>query len=282
VYRRQYLAGLAGTASLLAGCAAGGESGAGGSTLTPAPVPDGSAPAADGRVAPETAGDTHVEALSGGSATVAAEYVAGREQRPLALARVLTTTDGGAFTHRVFIIGDTGSGAATRRFRGVWYENGEAVVRVVEDGVRSLRFGGDEFEPPSPADRFDRRRLVGVLAGFDPSVSSDGRGYELTARSVAAPARLPMPENTEASGDGGLRGRIGTDGAVTELSAVFGLPPSHAGSDPASVTYRLSVTDRGETVVERPEAAETIDWYRELRDGSPGPERTTEVQRPDG
>ena len=285
--RRRYLAGLAGVASPLAGCSGGGNADAGGDdgtgrTVTPAPVPDGAtASVADGRVMPAAVGDAHVEALSRGSATVAVEYTAGREAQPFDLARLLATVDGGAFTHRLFDIREPENGAVARRFRGFWYENGEAVVRVVEEGEEPRYFESEAFTPPPAAERFDRARLVDLLAAFGPSATDNGDGYGLAADEVAAPDRLPTPRETDGSERGELRGRLAADGAVAELSAVFGVPPSRAGSDPTVITYRLAVTDRGSTAVERPDAAGMMGWYRELRDGSPVPEDATRVERPD-
>ena len=122
-----------------------------------------------------------------------------------------------------------------------------------------------------------------LLAAFGPSATDDGDegGYGLAADEVAAPDRLPTPPGTDGSERGELRGRLAADGVVAELSAVFGVPPSRAGSDPTVVTYQLAVTDRGSTVVERPDAAGTMEWYRELRDESPVPEDATRVERPD-
>ena len=204
--RRRYLAGLAGAASLLAGCSGGGNADAGGDdgtgrTVTPAPVPDGAtASVADGRVVPAAVGDAHVEALSGGSATVAVEYTAGREAQPFDLARLLATVDGGAFTHRLFDIRELENGAVARRFRGLWYENGEAVVRVVEEGEDPRYSESEAFTPPSAAERLDRARLVDLLAAFDPSATDDGDGYGLAADEVAVPDRLPTPPGTDGSG----------------------------------------------------------------------------------
>jgi hypothetical protein len=41
------------------------------------------------------------------------------------------------------------------------------------------------------------------------------------------------------------------------------------------------VTDHGETTVERPDAARTLEWYRTLQTESPVPETATEIARPD-
>ena len=41
------------------------------------------------------------------------------------------------------------------------------------------------------------------------------------------------------------------------------------------------MTDRGETTVERPDAARTLEWYRMLQIKSPVPETATEIARPD-
>ena len=115
---------------------------------------------------------------------------------------------------------------------------------------------------------------------FSPASSPSGMGNR-AADGVAAPARLPIPDGLDAGENGRLRGRVGDDGMVTELSVLFGLPPSRAGSDPTPVTYRLAVTDRGSTVVERPDAEETLGWYRELKNESPVPEDAARVERPD-
>ena len=276
--RRAYLACLAGT---LAGCS--NQRDPGGrpdGTVTPAPVPGGrSSPVTGGELAPAAVGDAHVEALSGASARLAVEYLAGRAEQPFDLARALATVDGGTFTHRRFDVRQLDSGTVARTFRGLWYEDGEAVVRFFEEGNRSAYFETDEFTPPSAADRYDRDRLVALLSAFDPTVTETGDGYELTAERVASPARLPMPEGLEGGESGKLRARLGADGVVAELSASFGVPPSRAGSDLTPVTYRLAVTDRGETTVERPDAAGTLDWYRSLKNESPVPEQTTRAER---
>ena len=93
--RRAYLGGVAGVASLLAGCSTGGG-GQPPSTVTPAPVPAvGPDPVAvAGELDPATVGDAHVDALAGVSANVAVDYTAGRRDQPFELARILATVDG--------------------------------------------------------------------------------------------------------------------------------------------------------------------------------------------
>jgi len=280
--RRAYLAGVAGVASPLAGCSSG-EGGQAPSTVTPAPVPaGGSGPVtAGGEFDPPAVGDAHVDALADGSARVAVEYLAGRKEQPFDLARILATVDGTAFTVRVFAIRELEVGAVTRAFRGLWYEDGEAVVRVGDESSRSVHREPDDLTPPSPADRFDRDRLVALLSAFGPSVTDDGDGYRLTAESVAIPARLPTPQGLDGGETGKLRGGIDADGVVAELAALFAVPPSRAGSDPAPMTYRLAVTDRGEMTVERPDATRTLEWYRSLENESPVPDGVAEIARPD-
>ena len=281
MHRRACLACLAGA---LAGCSSGGNAGRrSDETVTPAPVPDGrSAPVtAAGELAPAATGDAHVEALSGGSARFAAEYLAGRAEQPFDLARILATVDGGAFTYRRFDIRELDRGTVTRTFKGIWYEDGEAVGRFFDGGNQSLQFEAEEFAPPPAVDRYDRERVVALLSAFAPAVTAVDGGYEMAADGVAAPARLPIPEGLDGSENGRLRGRVGDDGVVTELSALFGVPPSRAGSDPAPITYRLAVTDRGSTVVERPDAEETLEWYRRLKNESPVPADAAQVERPD-
>ena len=279
--RRAYLACLA---SALAGCSTRRDPGdRPDGTVTPAPVPGGrSSPVAGGELAPAAVGDAHVEALSGASARLTVEYLAGRAEQPFDLARALATVDGGTFTHRRFDVRRLDSDTVARTFRGLWYEDGEAVVRFFEDGNRSTYFETDEFTPPSAADRYDRDRLVTLLSAFEPAVTETGDGYELTAERVASPARLPMPEGLEGGESGKLRARLGADGVVAELSARFGVPPSRAGSDPTPITCRLAVTDRGETTVERPDAAGTLEWYRSLKSESPVPGQTARTERSGG
>ena len=280
--RRAYLGGVASVASLLAGCSSSDGGGAT-PTVTPAPVPAGGSDpvAVAGELDPATLGDAHVDALSGGSARVAVEYKAGRREQPFDLARTLATVDGGAFTYRVFAIRELEFGAVTRAFRGLWYEDGEAVVRFGDESTRSVHLEPDDLTPPSPADRFDRDRLVAVLSAFRPSVTDEGDGNAVTAESVADPARLPTPRGLDGGETGRLRGRLDADGVVAELAALFAVPPSRAGSDPAPVTYRLAVTDRRETTVERPDAARTLEWYRTLQSESPVPDGVAEIARPD-
>ena len=281
MHRRACLACLAGA---LAGCSSGGDAGRrSDETVTPAPIPDGrSAPVtAGGELAPAATGDAHVEALSGGSARFAVEYLAGRAEQPFDLARILATVDGGAFTYRRFDIRELDRGTVTRTFKGIWYEDGEAVGRFFDGGNQSLQFEAEEFAPPPAVDRYDRERVVALLSAFAPAVTAVDGGYEMAADGVAAPARLPIPEGLDGSENGRLRGRVGDDGVVTELSALFGVPPSRAGSDPAPITYRLAVTDRRETTVERPDAARTLKWYRTLQSESPVPDGVAEIALPD-
>jgi len=278
--RRAFLGGVAGGASLLAGCSTGGDGGTT-PTVTPVAVPaGGSNPVnAAGELDPPAVGDAHVDALAGGSARVGVEYRAGRDEQPFDLARIVATVDGAAVTHRVYAIRELPSGAVTRTFRGRWHGDGAAVVRYAEEGGRSSHIETEGLTPPPAAKRFDRDRLVALLSAFDPSVTGDGEA--VTAESVADPGRLPTPRGLDGSENGRLRGRLDVDGVLVELGALFAVPPARAGSDPAPITYRLAVTDRGETTVERPDTDRTLEWYRTLQTESPVPETAAEIRRPD-
>jgi hypothetical protein len=172
--RRAYLGGVASVASLLAGCSSS-EGGRATPTVTPAPIPAGGSDPV-GELDPATLGDAQVDALSGGSARVAVEYKAGRQEQPFDLARIIATVDGGALTYRVFAIRELEFGAFTRA-----------------ESTRSVHLEPNDLTPPSPADRFDRDRLVALLSAFRPSVTDGGDGDAVTAESMADPARLPTP-----------------------------------------------------------------------------------------
>ncbi|WP_254840564.1 hypothetical protein [Natronomonas marina] len=266
--RRRYLAGLAGTASLLAGCSTGDDAEEADETVTPAPVP-GEAPATltdSSGVVPETVGDAHVGELSGGSATVGVEYAALADGEPFESTRVLSTVDGAAFTYRRFDVRRTAPDGVSRTFRGIWYEDGEAVFRFVKAQRKSVYREPDDFDPPSPGERFDRDRIVSTLAAFDPTTTAATDGYRLAAGEVTHPDRLPTGDRIDGDTVGSLSARLESAGTVPELRAWFS---GAADGDPVVVTYRLAVTDRGETTVERPDSSDTFDWFLELKDGSP-------------
>jgi hypothetical protein len=267
--RRGYLGALAGAASLLAGCS-GRQPPAGDATETVTPVPVPAAESVqsvtDGGVDPAAAGDAHVGALAGGSATIGIEYIVRVDGEALDSIRILSTVEDGAHTYRRFDVVRLQPAPQARVFRGVWHEDGETVLRFFEEGSQLVYQEPSDFTPAPAAERFDRRRLVAALAAFDPAATPTTDGYRLAADAVARPERLPTVEGVTGGTEGRLSARRDADGTVPELSAAFG---ATADGDPASVTYRVAVADRGSTSVERPDAAETLEWYHQLQENSP-------------
>lgn len=266
--RRGYLAGLAGAASLLAGCSAREEAGSPRGTVTPVPVPAGrSEPLAEaGTVSPRAVGNAHVAELAGASATVGAEYVAGDSAERFALTRVLSTVDGAGFTYRRYDVRQLPLGGTSRIFRGIWYEDGEAVLRLIEEGNRSAYHELEEYDPPPADARFDRNRLVAALDAFDPSAVPTAEGHRLTADSVARPERLPTVERLSAGSEGRLSARLESGGPVPELRAAF---EGTVDGERVPVVYRLTVADRGATTVERPTSSDILEWYVALQERAP-------------
>ncbi len=268
--RRAYLAGVAGAASMLAGCSAGGDDGST-PTVTPAPVPGSAAVSgpmvADGEIDPAAVGDGHVDALSGANARVAVEYAATAEDGdPVEIVRVLATLDGSAMTHRRYVRRPLEPGGTYRLFRGFWYDAGEAVARVIEAGTGSIYREPDDFAPPPAAERFERDGLVDTLAAFEPAAASEAEGYRLAADGLADPARLPTGEAVVPGRDGRLEARLESSGLVSVLDASA---VASADEEPLSVRYRIAVTDRGATTVDRPSPVRTFEWFLELRAASP-------------
>jgi len=73
--------------------------------------------------------------------------------------------------------------------------------------------------------------------------------------------------------EGTLSARLAAEGTVPELAAEF---RGTANDRPVTVTYRTVVADRGTTTVERPDEAETLEWYHELQEQSPVEAMTSE------
>jgi hypothetical protein len=265
--RRRYLASAAGAASLLAGCS-GRETPAGDATatVTPAPVPGGPSGLLtdSGTVSPSAVGDAHVWTLAGSSATVGIEYVVRAAGERLDSIRILSTVDGEALTYRRYDV--IRLQAPARVFRGVWHEDGRTVLRFFEEGSQLVYQEPDDFTPAPARERFDRGRLVDALAAFEPAATPTGDGYRLTADAVARPGRLPTVEGVTGDTEGTLSARLAAEGTVPELAAEF---RGTANDRPVTVTYRTVVADRGTTTVERPDEAETLEWYHELQEQSP-------------
>jgi hypothetical protein len=270
--RRAYLAVLSAAASPLAGCSGSGDVGAT-ATVTPAPVPGSGAAedpiVADADVNPAAVGDAHVEALAGGNARLAVEYAAttGAEGEPVELERIVATVDGPAMTYRRYALRPLELGGTYELFRAFWFEAGEAVTRLIEVGNRSIYREPDDFTPPAATERFERAALVDTLAAFEPRARAASDGYWLAADRVADPARLPTGDAVDPGREGGLAARLESTGLVPALDATA---MAVAAGDPVTVQYRLSVTDRGSTAVERPSPGRTFEWFQDLQAASPG------------
>lgn len=270
--RRAYLAGVAGAASLLAGCSGRLAGGADPTpTVTPAPVPGDGETAGplveDGVVQPPAVGTAHVETLAGRNARLAVEYAARTDGgEPVELVRVVATLDDSALTYRRYVHRPLDLGGTYQLFRGYWYEAGDAVARLVEAGNRSVYREPDDFTPPSASERFERDGLVATLAAFRPAATRESDGYRLAADRVAEPERLPMGRTVDPGREGRLAARLESSGLVPALDASVA---AASDGEPVDVRYRLAVTGRGTTTVERPTPGRTFEWYQELRNGSP-------------
>jgi hypothetical protein len=270
--RRAYLGGVAGVASLLAGCSGGVADDRDTPTVTPVPLPGhgggGSGPlATEDGVNPPAVGDAHVDELRAGNARIAVEYAAvdGADE-PVELTRIVSTVDGPELTHRRYVLRPLDLGGTYELFRGLWFDGEDAVTRLIEVDNRSIYRKPDEFAPPPAAERFHRADLVGTLAAFRPGVESVSGGYRLAADRVADPARLPIGDAVEPGREGRIRGRIESAGLVPALAA---RATAAMDGDPLTARYRLSVTDRGSTTVERPTPLRTFEWFEELQAASP-------------
>ena len=207
--RRAYLGGLAGVATLLAGCSGGRRRRRDIPTMTPVPLPGqgggGSGPpASEDGVNPPAVGEAHVDELRTGNARIAVESAADGTEA-VELARIVSTVDGPELPRRRYVLRPLDLGGAYELVRGLWSDGEDAVTRLIEVDTRWLYREPDDFAPPPAAERFHRADLVGTLAAYRPGVESVSGGYRPRRRPRAAPGRRRRRAGTRGVDQGSSR-----------------------------------------------------------------------------
>ena len=204
----------------------------------------------------------HAAALERRAVQVVAERAVRDDGDLDELVRVVSTfEDDGTSTLRHYQRFRHDSGRTEESFRGVWYRNGEARVRLVDGGHWVFR-EPDEPDPPAAPSRLDEERLAEAVAPFEPTVEERGDAFEISADRLSEPTGIAtaLAEPTA----GRLTGLVERDAIARLHTEVVGIDASSE-----SATYDYVVTDADGLETGRPTAGETAEWVVELRQHSP-------------